>query len=60
MITTEYEQDAPPVAGRDVLCPLGARVAVRGHLHLCLANVGEYSLEAFIALQSVVGNKKLS
>ncbi|XP_048823442.1 nephrocystin-4 isoform X2 [Lagopus muta] len=40
VITTEYEQDAPPAAGRDVLCPLGARVAVRGHLHLCLANVG--------------------
>uniref|UniRef100_A0A8C9EYL3 Nephrocystin 4 n=1 Tax=Pavo cristatus TaxID=9049 RepID=A0A8C9EYL3_PAVCR len=40
VITTEYEQDAPPAAGRDVLCPLGARVAVRGRLHLSLANVG--------------------
>ncbi|XP_019477989.1 nephrocystin-4 isoform X2 [Meleagris gallopavo] len=40
VVTTEYEQDAPPAAGRDVLCPLGARVAVRGRLHLCLANVG--------------------
>lgn len=38
--TTEYEQDAPPAAGRDVLRPLGVRMAVRGHLHLCLANIG--------------------
>lgn len=46
--TTEYEQDAPPAAGRDVLRPLGVRMAVRGHLHLCLANIGEYPLEPFI------------
>ncbi|OXB78109.1 UNVERIFIED_CONTAM: hypothetical protein H355_007251 [Colinus virginianus] len=37
--TTEYEQDVL-AAGRDVLQPLGVRVAVRGRLHLCLANVG--------------------
>ncbi|XP_021272984.1 nephrocystin-4 isoform X2 [Numida meleagris] len=37
--TTEYEQDTPAM-GRDVLQPLGVRVAVRGRLHLCLANVG--------------------
>lgn len=43
--TTEYEQDAV-AAGRDTLWhgavrPVDVRVAVRGHLHLCLANVGK-------------------
>lgn len=43
--TTEYEQDAV-AAGRDALWhgavrPVDVRVAVRGHLHLCLANVGK-------------------
>ncbi|XP_015737984.1 nephrocystin-4 isoform X2 [Coturnix japonica] len=38
--TTVYEQDA--AAGRDVLRPLGVRVAVRGRLHLCLANIGHH------------------
>ncbi|NXP01075.1 NPHP4 protein, partial [Certhia brachydactyla] len=42
--TTEYEPDGM-VMGREALRhgalrPLGVRVAVRGHLHLCLANVG--------------------
>ncbi|KAM9256435.1 nephrocystin-4 [Cariama cristata] len=42
--TTEYEPDMT-VIGREALRhgalrPLGVRVAVRGHLHLCLANVG--------------------
>ncbi|XP_064326094.1 nephrocystin-4 [Phalacrocorax carbo] len=42
--TTEYEPDAT-VMGREALRhgalrPLGVRVAVRGRLHLCLANVG--------------------
>uniref|UniRef100_A0A8B9VJD4 Nephrocystin 4 n=1 Tax=Anas zonorhyncha TaxID=75864 RepID=A0A8B9VJD4_9AVES len=42
--TTEYEQDAVAVS-RDTLWhgavrPVDVRVAVRGHLHLCLANVG--------------------
>ncbi|XP_040389500.1 nephrocystin-4 isoform X3 [Cygnus olor] len=42
--TTEYEQDAVAV-GRDALWhgavrPVDVRVAVRGRLHLCLANVG--------------------
>ncbi|XP_068270841.1 nephrocystin-4 [Nyctibius grandis] len=42
--TTEYEPDVT-VMGREALRhgalrPLGVRVAVRGHLHLCLANVG--------------------
>ncbi|NXA88375.1 NPHP4 protein, partial [Melanocharis versteri] len=42
--TTEYEPDGT-VMGREALRhgalrPLGVRVAVRGHLHLCLANVG--------------------
>ncbi|XP_009694881.1 PREDICTED: nephrocystin-4-like, partial [Cariama cristata] len=41
--TTEYEPDMT-VIGREALRhgalrPLGVRVAVRGHLHLCLANV---------------------
>uniref|UniRef100_A0A8C3Y3Y5 Nephrocystin 4 n=1 Tax=Catharus ustulatus TaxID=91951 RepID=A0A8C3Y3Y5_CATUS len=43
--TTEYEPDGT-VLGREALRhgalrPLGVRVAVRGRLHLCLANVGE-------------------
>ncbi|NXG46759.1 NPHP4 protein, partial [Psilopogon haemacephalus] len=42
--TTEYEPDVT-VLGREALRhgalqPLGVRVLVRGHLHLCLANVG--------------------
>ncbi|KAM6336525.1 nephrocystin-4 [Alca torda] len=42
--TTEYEPDVT-VMGREALRhgalrPLGVRVAVRGRLHLCLANVG--------------------
>ncbi|KAM7030462.1 nephrocystin-4 [Acridotheres tristis] len=42
--TTEYEPDGT-VMGREALRhgalrPLGVRVAVRGRLHLCLANVG--------------------
>ncbi|XP_032935363.1 nephrocystin-4 isoform X2 [Catharus ustulatus] len=42
--TTEYEPDGT-VLGREALRhgalrPLGVRVAVRGRLHLCLANVG--------------------
>ncbi|XP_057895445.1 nephrocystin-4 isoform X2 [Melospiza georgiana] len=42
--TTEYEPDGT-VLGREALRhgalrPLGVRVAVRGHLHLCLANIG--------------------
>ncbi|KAF1562628.1 Nephrocystin-4, partial [Eudyptes schlegeli] len=42
--TTEYEPDVT-VMGREALRhgalrPLGVRVVVRGHLHLCLANVG--------------------
>ncbi|XP_054705763.1 nephrocystin-4 isoform X3 [Grus americana] len=42
--TTEYEPDVA-VMGREALRhgalrPLGVRVAVRGRLHLCLANVG--------------------
>ncbi|KAM9270222.1 LOW QUALITY PROTEIN: nephrocystin-4 [Morus bassanus] len=42
--TTEYEPDVT-VIGREALRhgalrPLGVRVAVRGRLHLCLANVG--------------------
>ncbi|XP_038015634.1 nephrocystin-4-like isoform X3 [Motacilla alba alba] len=42
--TTEYEPDGT-VMGREALRhgalrPLGVRVAVRGHLHLCLANIG--------------------
>ncbi|XP_074017681.1 nephrocystin-4 [Numenius arquata] len=42
--TTEYEPEVT-VMGREALRhgalqPLGVRVAVRGHLHLCLANVG--------------------
>ncbi|KAM9217675.1 LOW QUALITY PROTEIN: nephrocystin-4 [Leptosomus discolor] len=42
--TTEYEPDVT-VLGREALRhgalrPLGVRVAVRGRLHLCLANVG--------------------
>ncbi|KAM9521535.1 nephrocystin-4 isoform 1-T1 [Guaruba guarouba] len=42
--TTEYEPDAT-VMGQEALRhgalrPLGVRVVVRGHLHLCLANVG--------------------
>ncbi|XP_016159008.1 PREDICTED: nephrocystin-4 isoform X2 [Ficedula albicollis] len=42
--TTEYEPDGP-VLGREALWhgalrPLGVRVALRGRLHLCLANVG--------------------
>ncbi|XP_027745168.1 nephrocystin-4 isoform X2 [Empidonax traillii] len=42
--TTEYEPEGP-VLGREALRhgalrPLGVRVAVRGRLHLCLANVG--------------------
>ncbi|XP_076212219.1 nephrocystin-4 isoform X2 [Aptenodytes patagonicus] len=42
--TTEYEPDVM-VMGREALRhgalrPLGVRVVVRGHLHLCLANVG--------------------
>ncbi|NXN42392.1 NPHP4 protein, partial [Rhinoptilus africanus] len=42
--TTEYEPEVA-VMGREALRhgalrPLGVRVAVRGHLHLCLANVG--------------------
>ncbi|NWI68794.1 NPHP4 protein, partial [Todus mexicanus] len=45
--TTEYEPDVT-VMGREALRhgalqPLGVRVAVRGHLHLCLANVGKSS-----------------
>lgn len=48
MATTEYEPDGT-VMGREALRhgalrPLGVRVAVRGHLHLCLANVGENPL----------------
>ncbi|XP_035200703.1 nephrocystin-4 [Oxyura jamaicensis] len=44
VVTTEYEQDAV-AAGRDALWhgvvrPVDVRVAVRGRLHLCLANVG--------------------
>lgn len=43
--TTEYEQDAV-AASRDALWhgavrPVDVRVAVRGRLHLCLANVGK-------------------
>ncbi|NXR17397.1 NPHP4 protein, partial [Cinclus mexicanus] len=46
--TTEYEPDGT-VMGREALRhgalrPLGVRVAVRGRLHLCLANVGENPL----------------
>ncbi|NWS61554.1 NPHP4 protein, partial [Chunga burmeisteri] len=46
--TTEYEPDMT-VIGREALRhgalrPLGVRVAVRGHLHLCLANVGKSPL----------------
>ncbi|NWT19383.1 NPHP4 protein, partial [Vireo altiloquus] len=46
--TTEYEPDGT-VMGREALRhgalrPLGVRVVVRGHLHLCLANVGENPL----------------
>ncbi|NXQ28610.1 NPHP4 protein, partial [Alaudala cheleensis] len=46
--TTEYEPDGT-VMGREALRhgalrPLGVRVAVRGCLHLCLANVGEHPL----------------
>uniref|UniRef100_A0A8D2M443 Nephrocystin 4 n=1 Tax=Zonotrichia albicollis TaxID=44394 RepID=A0A8D2M443_ZONAL len=46
--TTEYEPDGT-VLGREALRhgalrPLGVRVAVRGHLHLCLANIGENPL----------------
>ncbi|XP_065506154.1 nephrocystin-4 isoform X1 [Caloenas nicobarica] len=42
--TTEYEPEVP-VLGREALRhgalrPLGVRVATRGRLHLCLANVG--------------------
>ncbi|XP_051642510.1 nephrocystin-4 isoform X2 [Manacus candei] len=42
--TTEYEPEGP-VLGREALRhgalrPLGVRVALRGRLHLCLANVG--------------------
>ncbi|NXG73381.1 NPHP4 protein, partial [Baryphthengus martii] len=45
--TTEYEPDVT-VMGREALRhgalrPLGVHVAVRGHLHLCLANVGKGS-----------------
>ncbi|XP_050765301.1 nephrocystin-4 [Gymnogyps californianus] len=47
--TTEYEPDAT-VMGREALRhgalrPLGVRVAVRGRLHFCLANVGHPSEE---------------
>lgn len=50
MATTEYEPDAT-VMGREALRhgalrPLGVRVAVRGRLHLCLANVGKSLLLA--------------
>ncbi|NXC66290.1 NPHP4 protein, partial [Anhinga anhinga] len=46
--TTEYEPDMT-VMGREALRhgalrPLGVRVAVRGRLHLCLANVGKSPL----------------
>lgn len=46
--TTEYEPDGM-VMGREALRhgalrPLGVRVALRGHLHLCLANIGENPL----------------
>ncbi|KAM6402747.1 LOW QUALITY PROTEIN: nephrocystin-4 [Rhynochetos jubatus] len=43
--TMEYEEPEVPVMGREALRhgalrPLGVHVAVRGRLHLCLANVG--------------------
>ncbi|OWK54372.1 Nephrocystin-4 [Lonchura striata] len=46
--TAEYEPDGT-VMGREALRhgalrPLGVRVAVRGRLHLCLANIGENPL----------------
>ncbi|NXV35392.1 NPHP4 protein, partial [Rissa tridactyla] len=46
--TTEYEPDVT-VMGREALRhgalrPLGVRVAVRGRLHLCLANIGKSPL----------------
>lgn len=45
MATTEYEPEVPEL-GREALRhgalrPLGVRVATRGRLHLCLANVGK-------------------
>ncbi|XP_042650760.1 nephrocystin-4 [Tyto alba] len=48
--TTEYEPDVT-VLGREALRhgalrPLGVRVAVRGRLHLCLANVGHSCKDA--------------
>uniref|UniRef100_U3K4Z2 Nephrocystin 4 n=1 Tax=Ficedula albicollis TaxID=59894 RepID=U3K4Z2_FICAL len=57
--TTEYEPDGP-VLGREALWhgalrPLGVRVALRGRLHLCLANVGENPLLIPAVLQSSWG-----
>ncbi|NXO38668.1 NPHP4 protein, partial [Locustella ochotensis] len=54
--TTEYEPDGT-VMGREALRhgalrPLGVRVAVRGRLHLCLANVGHPSEETPEQLRS--------
>lgn len=48
--TTEYEPDVT-VMGREALRhgalrPLGVRVAVRGRLHLCLANVGKSAADS--------------
>lgn len=53
MATTEYEPDVT-VMGREALRhgalrPLGVRVAVRGRLHLCLANIGKSPLAKRLA-----------
>ncbi|NWH55931.1 NPHP4 protein, partial [Geococcyx californianus] len=55
--TTEYEPDVT-VMGREALRhgalrPLGVRVAVRGRLHLCLANVGHPCEETPAQLSSL-------